>query len=357
MSGSPGSASDQPRMQRATTRDGVGIAYAEFQGEPPVFLSVSTPGAPPLPLRLSMPLHGAAFAQFRRGRAGAFFDWRGAGASDPVDGPIDINELVADLEAVTGALPGPVDAIAWGRACFAVCLHAAEMPDRYRSLRIDGGALRAGENWQGLYNRPGWEPYYSEHLQGLARHYFGAAPDEAMSLALRWERGVPASVFAAYLASEQQLDLTEVLPRIEVPTWVTARNPVDYEPAATIAALLPNSILSIYEAQPPRRGAFGDFGRDEWDRTLGAALGDPPSAPVASAASSDRESGGAFGISKREHEVLGLVATGATNRQIGNELEIAEGTVKRHVSHLLQKTGLQNRRQLMRFADDYKPPS
>jgi DNA-binding NarL/FixJ family response regulator len=59
-------------------------------------------------------------------------------------------------------------------------------------------------------------------------------------------------------------------------------------------------------------------------------------------------------ISLRQRDVLERVALGETNREIGAALGIAEGTVKRHVSDLLQATGLKNRRQLMRFYDDYE---
>jgi DNA-binding NarL/FixJ family response regulator len=56
----------------------------------------------------------------------------------------------------------------------------------------------------------------------------------------------------------------------------------------------------------------------------------------------------------RQRDVLARVALGETNREIGTALGIAEGTVKRHVSDLLQATGLKNRRQLMRFYDNHE---
>ena len=51
-------------------------------------------------------------------------------------------------------------------------------------------------------------------------------------------------------------------------------------------------------------------------------------------------------FSRREEEVLRLVATGLSNREIGKILFIAEGTVKTHVEHLLQKLGATDRVQL-----------
>jgi LuxR family maltose regulon positive regulatory protein len=48
-------------------------------------------------------------------------------------------------------------------------------------------------------------------------------------------------------------------------------------------------------------------------------------------------------LSERELEVLGLVAQGLSNRQIGERLYITVGTVKTHVHHILGKLGVERR--------------
>ena len=48
-------------------------------------------------------------------------------------------------------------------------------------------------------------------------------------------------------------------------------------------------------------------------------------------------------LSAREREVLALVANGARNRQIADELSISEFTVKRHMQNILQKLNLSSR--------------
>ncbi len=51
------------------------------------------------------------------------------------------------------------------------------------------------------------------------------------------------------------------------------------------------------------------------------------------------------GLSLRERQVLDLIAEGLTNRQIGEQLELAEKTVKNYVSGLLAKLGMERRTQ------------
>jgi DNA-binding NarL/FixJ family response regulator len=41
--------------------------------------------------------------------------------------------------------------------------------------------------------------------------------------------------------------------------------------------------------------------------------------------------------------VVGLVASGATNREIATRLFLSEGTVKNHVSRILARLGLRDR--------------
>jgi DNA-binding CsgD family transcriptional regulator len=56
------------------------------------------------------------------------------------------------------------------------------------------------------------------------------------------------------------------------------------------------------------------------------------------------------GLSQREVEVLCRVAAGKSNREIAEELVIAEGTVRRHVSNIYNKIGAINRSDATRYA-------
>ena len=50
-------------------------------------------------------------------------------------------------------------------------------------------------------------------------------------------------------------------------------------------------------------------------------------------------------LSRREKEILQLIATGASNKEIAETLMIAEGTVKNHVSSILSKLEARDRMQ------------
>ena len=50
-----------------------------------------------------------------------------------------------------------------------------------------------------------------------------------------------------------------------------------------------------------------------------------------------------FGLSRREREVLSLIAEGRTNREIGERLFISQKTVGVHVGNILSKLGVSGR--------------
>ncbi|KOT85966.1 response regulator receiver protein [Streptomyces rimosus subsp. pseudoverticillatus] len=57
-------------------------------------------------------------------------------------------------------------------------------------------------------------------------------------------------------------------------------------------------------------------------------------------------------LTGREGEVVGAVARGLSNAEIGRELAMSEGTVKAHVSRALAKLGLSNRVQMALLVRD-----
>jgi DNA-binding NarL/FixJ family response regulator len=65
------------------------------------------------------------------------------------------------------------------------------------------------------------------------------------------------------------------------------------------------------------------------------------------------EAAGSESLSERELEVLKLVASGASNREIAKKLYITEGTVKNHISNVLRKLGFRDRTQAALYAVEH----
>ncbi len=70
----------------------------------------------------------------------------------------------------------------------------------------------------------------------------------------------------------------------------------------------------------------------------------------AQAVSAIRRSALPKGLTKREAEVLALVAAGNTNRQIADELTLSQKTVARHLENIFAKLGVSSRTAAARFA-------
>jgi DNA-binding NarL/FixJ family response regulator len=58
----------------------------------------------------------------------------------------------------------------------------------------------------------------------------------------------------------------------------------------------------------------------------------------------------ADGLTPREVDVLAAIGAGLSNAEIASQLRISRATVKSHVNHLLAKTGMRDRAQLVGYA-------
>ena len=92
-----------------------------------------------------------------------------------------------------------------------------------------------------------------------------------------------------------------------------------------------------------RRGLARPGGRSKGSRLLPPAW----SAPAA------REAARLDSLTDREHDVLRLMARGATNAEIAGALHVAEATVKTHVGSIFAKLGVRDRAAAIVFAYDH----
>ena len=63
------------------------------------------------------------------------------------------------------------------------------------------------------------------------------------------------------------------------------------------------------------------------------------------------------GLTRREQEVVALLARGMTNREIAAQLTIAERTAETHVCKILRKLRLSRRAQLTAWAVQHDLPT
>jgi len=89
--------------------------------------------------------------------------------------------------------------------------------------------------------------------------------------------------------------------------------------------------------------AFEHEQQDASPSVVTAPTGEP--ALASARQTSARSSMPAVSLTRREQEVLRLLAAGASNQDIAHTLVISLDTVKKHVSNLLGKLGASNRTQ------------
>jgi DNA-binding CsgD family transcriptional regulator len=157
----------------------------------------------------------------------------------------------------------------------------------------------------------------SDYVQGLA--------SQALGTALLTAAEIPAALQELRTASRiwQELDAVHHAARVRVLIGLACRRLGDEDSAR----------LEIESARQAFRqlGAEPDLARlDEVERKL------------------NRDRPG--GLTGREVELLGLLATGRTNREIARELVISEKTVARHVSNIFNKIGVSSRAAATAYA-------
>ncbi|RFA15583.1 hypothetical protein B7R22_06425 [Subtercola boreus] len=122
----------------------------------------------------------------------------------------------------------------------------------------------------------------------------------------------------------------------------------------------------VLQAPPSHRAAIRSaaLGHSPLDpRVAGAllpgaqvALPAPSAAAAAAAAAAAQDVAGSARtspLSARESEMLGLVTRGLSNKQIGQELGIAERTVKAHIGSIFRHLGVDDRASAAMWARDH----
>jgi DNA-binding NarL/FixJ family response regulator len=89
-------------------------------------------------------------------------------------------------------------------------------------------------------------------------------------------------------------------------------------------------------------------------RTIFARLGARPDLTSVESVSVMARPESTYGLTRRELEVLGRLATGLTNREIAHELTVTVRTVDTHVGSILGKLGVTSRAAATSFAHRHR---
>jgi pimeloyl-ACP methyl ester carboxylesterase/DNA-binding CsgD family transcriptional regulator len=260
------------------------------------------------------------------------YDRIGAGLSDrTLPGGATLELDTRTLATVHDALGGePAMMFACSCAGLAIADYASGSPERVRKVVFFGGYASRDDIPEVTrrsivdFARTNW-PLAAQMLAGLFTPH--GSGDEIAALSRYQRRSADAEVAAAFLELDLASDARAVLPKVTAPALVLHRRgdrTVPISRGRELAALLPNArfVTLSGDSHLPH---LDD--QRELQRALASFLDDAVPA----------ESNGNSPLTRRETEVLRLVAAGLSNREIASSLVLSEHTVHRHVANILRK--------------------
>jgi pimeloyl-ACP methyl ester carboxylesterase len=313
------------------------ISYLDFEGRE---LAYSTYGdGPPIVVgprwvshleeEWADPNQRPFYAELGRSHRVVRFDRIGCGLSSRELQPRPTVESESrQLEAVIDAVGGRATIFASSCCCLASSQLAVRDPLKVERIVYFGGygsrndiPLATRESLI-QFTRVNWT-LAAQMLAGLFDPH--ASGDEIATHTRMQRRAATAEAAAIFLDLDLNADLGDVLPHVAVPALVLHRRgdrTVPIGRGRELASLLPNArfVPLSGDAHLPWRDD-----QRELFRALAGFVQDAPPEPDDSP------------LSSRETEVLRLVSTGMSNREIASTLVVSEHTVHRHVANILRK--------------------
>jgi DNA-binding NarL/FixJ family response regulator len=120
-------------------------------------------------------------------------------------------------------------------------------------------------------------------------------------------------------------------------------------PAAELAAAVRLANAGVVQFDPAAAARLSAA----LDRSTTARYAARPEPPAAGSPAAESAEPANTALTTRELEVLRLIAAGLNNREIAVRLYVSEGTVKNHVSRILERLGLRDRTQAAIYARDH----
>ena len=341
---------DAPPIQYCRSADGTSIAYWTL-GDGPAVVVNDTTIVSHVALEWAVPAARRFYERLAETFQVVRFDARCSGLSG--EGALTVEAATQDLSAVADAIGRDRLGIvtAHGGAAH-VFPFARRSPERVSSVvwlfpqLSVGRSLETGRAWSSILAG------FQDAAEILARKMDPAEidPHEPLIRLLKdgWERGAPFLDARWEFAQQLEGELDHVRAPLLAVDWPEADGSQGPEVASRVpgARLLTRagSAQPWYDPDPESLLAL--------IRNFILEHAEEPAAVQARAADTTARGSGVR-LSVRELEVLGLIAAGKSNPEIAEELVIAPGTVGRHVSNLLAKTGLKNRVELTTYAHQH----
>lgn len=310
--------------------DGRRIAYATVGEGPPVVFGAKWVSH--LEEEWDDPLARSFYEELAQNHLVVRYDRLGVGLSDRglAGSPTVVGETRV-LETVLDAAAGERATIfACSCSSLATASFASGSPERVEKIVFFGSYVSRDDlpevTRRSLVDfvRFNW-PLAAQMLAGLILPH--ASGDEIAALSRHKRRAADADVAAAFLELELFGDARPFLPGVTTPTLVLHRRgdrAVPISRGRELASLLPNARFVALSGDSHLPHVDDQRGVQ---RALAGFLDDATST----------EANGDSPLTRREREVLRLVARGLSNREIASSLVLSEHTVHRHVANILRK--------------------
>ena len=347
-------------MQYASSSGGVSIAHWSFGGGDPIIYMAGGPWA-------HIDLWDVPECQEWYGRLSAKsmivrYDVRGTGLSEREVSDLSLEAGVSDLEAVSAQLATPRNTLFAAADAGPVAIaYAVRHPERVSRLvlwcswakgsEINSPRLQA---WRTLIDQD-WVLMTDTCVQ-LALGWSGS--DVGRQAADHLRESVTMEVMRASLEATSAVDVTALVPQVKTPTLVIQRRGIPWLPVSIgrkLASSMQNARLVLLdgEATAPYLGDAYAAARaiEEFLETGSKGIDLPPQIGDRHVLDEDAVSKGIpDGLTKREVEVLQLLAGGHTNNEVAETLVLSVRTVERHIGNIYGKIHARGRADATAYA-------